>query len=394
MTKVVLAYGGDLESSVTLKWLLKRGDEVVCFIADIGQEEDVVDIEDRARRIGASDVHVEDLREDLLKQFLFPALKANARYEGKCPVGAALATALIAKKQVDFAVDEGTVALSHGATGKGIGQVRFELAYKSLLPKVQVISPWKDFASHLDIVAFARAEKIPLPDESDFRAKTSLLQTNYTGEKLEAAHAELGEEFFLRTSSPFAAPDNPAKVAISFEHGVPIAIEDLVTGERVETTLELYTFLDELAAKHGVGRGDVVVNRLMGLKWREVYEAPAATVLWMAHRDLEGLVLDKQVLSAKEQIGSQVGDCLYNGLCFGPEMRLMMAAVEESQEDLTGKVTVVLYKGACKVVGRESVLSRYCRTLNRLEQLDAFEASDIRGFLNIQSLRLQLKAEG
>ncbi len=388
MTKVVLAFNGDFESSVTLKWLLKRGEEVICFIADVGQEDGVEEVEAKARRLGAEDVRVEDLREELVTQFLFPALKANALYEGKCMVGEALTMTAIAKKQVDIAVDEGTVALCHGAKGKGIAQVRYELVYKSLLPKSQTVSPWKDISS---MMTFATSEKLVAESEGLFPAKTSLLQTAYSGSKLEEPHAELGDECYLVTASPYTCPDSPSKVAISFEHGIPTAIED-ANGRRIENPLEMISALNELAALHGVGRNDVIVNRLMGLKWREVYEAPAATVLWMAHRDLEGLVLDKQVLGSKEQFTCQIGECLYNGLCFSPEMRLMMAAVEDSQEDLTGKVFIELYKGTCKVIGRESVLSRYCRTLNRLEQIDAFDADDVSGFLNIQSLRLQQRA--
>ncbi len=400
MSKIVLAYDGGLESSIILEWLQKRGDEVVCFVADVGQEDDVTAIEAQARRLGASDVHIADLQEELLTEFLFPALKANALYEGKCMLGAALATSLIAKYQIEAAVDEGTLNVCHGANGQGIEQIRFELAYKSLLPKVSVTSPWKDptfveqFSEPASLVEFASSQGIPLPSRSkeDYQTRSNLIQTSYSGGQLEQPHVEADEELYVRTSSPYTSPDTAAKLVISFEHGIPTAVEDLGSGSRIERALDLYSFLNEIAAHHGVGRADVVVNRLMGIKWREVYEAPAATVLWLAHRDLEGLVLDKQVLALKDQLTQQIGECLYNGLCFGPEMRLLMAAVEESQDNLTGKVTVVLYKGACRVVARESVLSRYCQTLNRMEQLDAFNVDDVRGFLNIQSLRLQQRA--
>lgn len=401
MSQVMLAYSGNLESNVILKWLKKRGDEVICFIADIGQKGDLEAIQEQADKLGASDIVVSELQEELLTQFVYPALKANALYEGKCFLGEALATALIAKYQVEAAVDQGTLYVCHGAKSKGISQIRFELAYKSLLPKVQVISPWKDtqflqLCGHPgDLIAFARQEGIPLPSQEDsgYHIKTNLVQTTYVVENLFEAHIEAEDTLFERVTTAEEVPEEALKLSISFAHGLPVAIENLATRERIEGTLNLYRYLDEQAARHGVGRGDVVVNRLMGIKWRELYEAPAMMVLWQAHQDLEGLVLDKQVQHYKDQLGPKIAECIYNGLCFGPEMRLLMAAVEESQEDVTGKVVVKLYKGASRVIARESVLSRYCRTLNRMEQLDAFDAEDVKGFLNIQSLRLQQRAQ-
>lgn len=398
MSLIVLAYSGDFESNVMLKWLQKGGHEVVCFIADVGQEASLDTLEEQATRLGAVDVIGVDLRHELLMQFLFPALKANARYEGVSLLGDALVTALIAKHQVETAIDVGTLYLCHAAQSKSIGQMRFELAYKSILPKVEVVSPWRDSnflqrCGHAsDRVAFARTEGIPLPaqPEHDDSINSSMIQRSVLSEPLQLMHQEVSEAHFDRAVD---IAETPSKVVITFENGIPVAVEEIATGKRVEGAVSLFTFLDELAGQHGVGREDVVVNRWMGIKWREIYEAPAATVLWQAHRDLEGLALDKQVLQTKEQLSWQIADCLYNGLCFSPELRLLMAAVEDSQEDVTGKVTISLFKGASRIVGRETVLSRYCTTLNRMEQSDAYNMDDVKGYLHIQSLRLQQRSQ-
>ncbi|MDP1834763.1 MAG: argininosuccinate synthase [Chlamydiales bacterium] len=372
MAKVVLAYKGDNHSQSVLKWLIKRGDEVVCFIVDIGQDIDLVRAESEARRAGASDVVALDFQEELLTQFLVPALKANALYEGICFPGEALVAALIAKYQVDCAADMGAAHLCNGCHPKSMGKLRFDLAYKSLLPKVQIVSPWDD------------PQFVTTLNTGSIKVNSNLLQKTISGDTLERAHEEIDQAIF-----PSSEDATAVKVTIAFEHGVPTSVQDHSSGDKIEGLLDSFQFLNDIAEDLGIGRHDMVVNRLMGMKWREVYSAPAATLLWAAHRDLEGLVLDKQILQFKEQLSWQIADCIYNGLCFAPEMRVLLSAIEESQEDLTGKVTLMLHRGYFEIVGRESVLSRYCETLNRMEQLEAFNPDDVKGFVHIQGLRLQ-----
>lgn len=375
MPKVVLAYKGERHSQAVLKWLLKANHETVCFIGDIGQEGDVQRAADDARRLGAAEVIIQELQEELLSQFFLPALKANALYEGRCFPGEALAAALIAKYQVDVAAEVGSVYLCNGCHPKSMGKLRFDLAYKSLLPKVQILCPWDD------------PQFVGESPQTNLRVSCNLLQKTASGVVLERAHEEVDMSIFGKHDSV-----EPLKIVLAFEHGVLTSVEDLSSNERVDGLLDAFNFLNDLAEGYGIGRYDMIVNRLMGIKWREVYSAPAATLLYMAHRDLESLVLDKQVLQAKEQLSWQIADCIYNGLCFAPEMRIWMSAVEESQDNLTGKVTLQLTAGRASVLGRESVLSRYCETLNRMEQFDAFNPSDVKGFTHIQSLRLQQQA--
>jgi len=398
MKKVILAYSGGLDTSVILKWLLDKGYEVVCYIADVGQEDDFEKAKAKALSIGASKVYIEDLQEEFVKDYVFQGLKSNAVYEGKYLLGTSFARPLIAKKHIEIAKKEGTKLVAHGATGKGNDQVRFELAFMKLMPEVEIVSPWKDseflaqFEGRSDLIKYAKEKGIPVEStmEKPYSMDDNLMHISYEAGQLEDPKFEPKEEMFKKTKSPKDAPDKETKIMIEFKAGVPVKVSNLSYGEEVEGALGLFTYLNKLGSENGIGRIDLVENRFVGMKSRGVYETPAGTILLAAHKDIEGLVLDKEVGHLKDMLMPKIAALIYNGFWFSPEMEFLMAAVDKSQEDVDGKVYMTLYKGNAFVTGRESDKSLYDEDIASMDKLGGYDQTDAKGFIKLNALRLKL----
>ncbi len=394
--KVVLAYSGGLDTSVILHWLCEKGFEVVAFIADLGQKEDIEEARERALKIGASKVYVEDLREEFVVDFIFPAIRAGAVYEGRYLMGTSLARPLIAKKQVEIAEKEGASIVAHGATGKGNDQVRFELSYRSLAPHLKIIAPWRDpeflkmFKGRRDLLRYAAARGIPLKTTEDkpWSIDANLMHVSYEGGELEDPAFRPKEEMFQMTLSPARAPDRETELVIEFERGNPVKVICPSEGRVEEKPLELFLYLNELGGRNGIGREDLVENRFVGMKSRGVYETPAGTILHKAHRDLEGLTLDRELMRLKDMLSPKFAELIYYGLWFSPEREALQAFFDRTQEYVTGRVFLVLYKGNVIITGRESPFSLYDRDLVSMDVLGGFDPEDADGFIKIQALRL------
>lgn len=395
--KLVLAYSGGLDTSVMLKWLCKRGYDVVAFVADVGQDEDFEAVKRKALATGASRVYVKDLKKKFVEDFIFPALKANAVYEGQYLLGTSIARPLIAKTQVEVARKEGTKILAHGCTGKGNDQVRFELAWLAFMPDAKIVSPWKDeawlsqFSGRSDLIKYAEKEGIPVKAslKKPYSTDENIAHSSYESGVLEDAAAAPDEGMFKVTVSPKKAPDEETKICVSFKKGVPVSIENLSDGVEVKGGLELFKYLNKIGAQNGVGRIDMVENRFVGIKSRAVYEAPAATILWKAHKDLESVTLDREVAHLKEWMSPLVAKLIYNGFWYSPEMSFLMAAIEKSQETVSGKVYASLYKGSVFVTGRESPQSLYDSALASMDEEGGFDQVDAKGFIKMHAVRLK-----
>lgn len=398
MKKVILAYSGGLDTSIILKWLLEKGYDVVCFLADVGQNEDMEAAKQKALKLGASKVYIEDLEDEFVEQYVFRALLANAVYEGRYLLGTALARPLIAKKQIEIARKEKTNIVAHGATGKGNDQVRFEIAYHTLMPNATIISPWKDpeflaeFKGRTDMIAYAEKHGIPITStlQKPYSMDGNLLHTSYEGGILENPNEEAPGSMFQHTVSPMQAPDEHAKIVIEFKGGVPVAVTNLSDGtSEKKSPAAILTYLNAIGSKHGIGRVDIVENRFVGMKSRGVYETPGGTILWKAHHDLEALVLDREVFHLKEMWMPKIAQLIYNGFWFSPEMEFLMAAIEKSQEHVDGKVTMNLYKGNVIVTKRESAKSLYREDVASMDRLGNYDQTDAKGFIKLNALRLQ-----
>ena len=396
--KLILAYSGGLDTSVILKWLLDKGYDVICFMADVGQQEDFEKAKAKAISIGASKVYIEDLKKEFVEGYIFQSLKANAVYEGKYMLGTSLARPLIAKKHVEIAKKEGTNILAHGATGKGNDQVRFEMTFMKLMPEVEIISPWKDpeflskFKGRTDMINYAQENGIPISSTmaKPYSMDDNLMHISYEAGQLEDPAFEPSPDMFKKTVSPLNAPDEETKIVIEFKKGVPINVVNLSTGESVFGALELFQYLNELGAKNGIGRIDLVENRFVGMKSRGVYETPAGTILLKAHLDMEGLVLDREVCHLKDMLMPKVAELIYYGFWFSPEMEFLMAAINKSQENVEGKVYLKLYKGNVMPVGRESEKSLYSMDIASMDKLGKYDQTDAKGFIKLNALRLKL----
>lgn len=396
-SKVVLAYSGGLDTSVILKWLLNKDYEVICFLANVGQNEDFFAARDKALKIGASKVYIEDLREEFVTDYIFQALKANALYENRYLLGTSLARPLIAKHQVLIAEKEGASFVSHGATGKGNDQVRFEFAYHALSPTLRVISPWKDpqflaqFKGRTDMLRYAEEHSIPVSAtlKKPYSEDENLMHISHEAGILEDPSRAAEEEIYSRTVSPQMAPNTETLVTISFKEGLPIRVKNETTGQEVTGPLEMFTFLNKLGAENGIGRIDIVENRYVGIKSRGVYETPGATILWAAHRDIEGIAMDKEVMHLKQMLEPKFSEFLYNGYWFAPEMDFLMAAFNQSQEAIDGNVTLALYKGNVMAVARTSPSSLYDQELGSMDVEGGFDQTDARGFIRLNSIRLK-----
>ncbi len=394
LKKVVLAYSGGLDTSVILKWLIETyGCEVIAFAADIGQKEELNGLEEKALATGASKIYIEDLREEFVRDFVFPALRANAIYEGTYLLGTSLARPLIAKKQIEIAKREEADAVSHGSTGKGNDQVRFELSYMALNPHIKIIAPWRDenwsFDSRDAMIDYAQKHRIPLTitKSKPYSSDRNLLHVSHEGGILEDPWREPSEEMFTITVAPEAAPDRPKYIEIDFAQGNPVALN----GENFSPA----TLLDRLNAQAGanaIGRVDMVENRFVGMKSRGVYETPGGTVLWIAHRALESLMMDREVMALRDGLIPRYAQLAYNGFWFAPERELLQKLIDATQEKVTGTVRLKLYKGNCMVVGRKSPYSLYREDFATFGADQVYDQKDATGFIKINALRLRIQA--
>ncbi len=393
--KVVLAYSGGLDTSIILKWLQTEYDcEVVTFTADLGQGEELEPARKKAEMMGATGIYIEDLREEFVRDFVFPMFRANALYEGLYLLGTSIARPLISKRLVEIAEAEGADAISHGATGKGNDQIRFELAAYALNPDIKVVAPWRewDLGSRTKLIDFAEKHQIPIAKdkrgEAPFSVDANLLHTSSEGKVLEDPAEEAPEHVYQRTVAPEDAPDTPEMVEVTFERGDAVAIN----GEMMSPATML-TKLNELGGKHGVGRLDLVENRFIGMKSRGVYETPGGTILLEAHRGIEQITLDAGAGHLKDSIMPRYAELIYNGFWFSPEREMLQALIDKSQEHVSGTVRVKLYKGSCTTVARWSDHSLYSEEHVTFEDdMGAYDQTDAQGFIQLNALRLKLLA--
>lgn len=390
--KVVLAYSGGLDTSVILKWLTETyGCEVVAFCADLGQGEDMKAVKAKALKVGASKVYIEDLRETFVKDHVFPMLRANAVYEGSYLLGTSIARPLIARRQIEIARREGADAVAHGATGKGNDQVRFELTYLALDPSTKIIAPWREweFRSRRELIEYATGHGIPVTatKAKPYSTDQNLFHVSYEGGILEDPWEEAPEAIFQMTVSPEKAPSKPAYVEIEYEQGNPVA----VNGKRLSPAA-LLARLNELGGAHGIGRVDLVENRYVGMKSRGVYETPGGTILQAAHRGVESLTLDREVLHLRDSLISRYAEMVYYGYWYAPEREVLQAAMDEAQREVTGTARVKLFKGTCSVVGRRSPRSLYRIDMATFEEDEVYRQKDAEGFIRLNALRLAIRA--
>ena len=392
--KVVLAYSGGLDTSIILKWLqTELRAEVVTFTADLGQGEELEPARHKAELLGIREIFIEDLREDFVRDYVFPMFRANTLYEGEYLLGTAIARPLIAKRQIEIAHAVGADAVCHGATGKGNDQVRFELGYAALDPDMAVVAPWRtwDMQSREQLIAFAEAHQIPVPKdkrgESPFSVDANLLHTSSEGKILEDPNVPAPDFVYSRTVAPEDAPDAPEVITITFKKGDPVALN----GQALSPA-EMLTALNDLGRKHGIGRLDLLENRFVGMKSRGIYETPGGTILLTAHRGIESITLDGGAMHMKDQLMPRYAELIYNGFWFSPEREMLQAAIDKSQERVEGTVTLKLYKGSAELIGRESSQSLYSLDHVTFEEDDVFDQYDSQGFIRLNALRLGLLA--
>ena len=390
--KVVLAYSGGLDTSVILKWLQDEYNcEVVTFTADLGQGEEIEPARKKAESLGIKEIYVEDLREEFVRDYVFPMFRSNAVYEGTYLLGTSIARPLIAKRQIEIAREVGADAVSHGATGKGNDQVRFELGYYALNSDIKVIAPWRewDLDSRTKLIDYAQKHQIQVPKdkegEAPYSTDANLLHISYEGKVLEDPWVEPNESMFTRSVSPEKAPNKPTTMEINFKDGDPIAINGVNL-----SPANFLTHLNEVAGANGIGRIDIVENRFVGMKSRGVYETPGGTVLLSARRAIESLVLDKGALHLKDEIMPRYAELIYNGLWFSPEREMLQKAIDKSQENVTGTVRLKLYKGNVIILGRKSPFSLYDEDIATFEADTVYDQRDAEGFIKLNALRLRL----
>jgi len=390
--RVVLAYSGGLDTSVILRWLIEKYHcDVVAYCADLGQGEELIPIRDKAIKTGAVGVHVVDLRETFVRDFIFPMLRANAIYEGAYLLGTSIARPLIAQAQVDIALKERADSVAHGATGKGNDQVRFELTYAALAPQLTVIAPWREWElnSRTALMDFARRHDIPVPvtAERPYSTDRNLFHISYEGGILEDPWAAPPDKMFQLTQSPEAAPDIPIDLLIDFERGDPVAVDGRPLGP-----VELLTTLNRIGGEHGIGRVDLVENRYVGMKSRGVYETPGGTILHIARRALESLTLDREVVHLRDGLTPRYAEMIYYGFWFAPERRVLQTLMDECAQDVTGTVRLKLYKGNVTVTGRRSPRSLYRTDFATFEADTVYRQRDADGFINLNALRLKIRS--
>jgi len=390
--KIVLAYSGGLDTSVILRWLIEQyGCEVVAFCADLGQADEIATIEERGLATGASKVVVDDLREEFARDFVFPMMRANAVYEAGYLLGTSIARPLIAKRQIEIARQTGADAVAHGATGKGNDQVRFELTYYALEPGIRVIAPWRlwDLDSRTAMIAYAEKHRIPVPvtREKPYSSDRNLLHISFEGGILEDPWLEPYADMFLLTTDPTKAPGQPEYVEIDYEAGDPVA----VNGERLSPAA-LLAQLNQIGGRHGVGRLDLVENRYVGMKSRGVYETPGGTLMLAAHRAVESLTLDREVMHIRDGLVPRYAEMVYYGYWFTPERRMLQTAIDESQKLVNGTARLKLYKGSVTVAGRKAARSLYDPSIASFEAGGVYNQADAEGFIRLSALRLRIQA--
>lgn len=390
--KVVLAYSGGLDTSVILQWLQETyGCEVVAFVANLGQEEELEGLREKGLKSGASKVYVEDLREEFVRDFIFPMLRANAIYEGGYLMGTSIARPLIAKRQVEIAAAERADAVAHGATGKGNDQVRFEITYLALSPRIQILAPWKiwDFKSRTDLMQYAEKHGIPVPvtPQKPYSSDRNLLHISFEGGILEDPWMEPPEDMFVLSRSPEKAPDKPIYVEIDFEQGNPVA----VNGQQMSPA-QLLGELNRLGGENGIGRVDMVENRYVGMKSRGVYETPGGTILHAAHRAVESITMDREVMHLRDSLIPRYSEMVYYGYWFSPERDVLQKMIDEAQRSVTGTARLKLFKGNCMVTGRKSEESLYSCDYATFEEDQVYDQKDAGGFIRLNALRLRIRA--
>jgi argininosuccinate synthase len=390
--KVVLAYSGGLDTSIIIPWLKENFDyEVIAMVGDVGQGEELEPLREKAIKSGASKVYIEDLKKEFVEDFIFPTLKAGAIYEGKYLLGTSFARPVIAKRLVEIAEKEGAVAVAHGATGKGNDQVRFELTIKALNPHLKIIAPWRiwNIRSREDAIDYARARNIPVPvtKEHPYSMDRNLWHLSHEGGDLEDPWNEPGDHVYLICTPPHKAPDEPEYVEIEFEKGTPVK----VNGSRYDS-VELIQRLNEIGARHGIGIVDIVENRLVGIKSRGVYETPGGTILYTAHSILESITLDRDTLHYKQHVALKFAELVYDGKWYTPLRKALSAFVDSTQENVTGRVRLKLYKGNCIPAGVESPHSLYDKELATFGEDSVYNQKDAEGFINLFGLPLKVQA--
>lgn len=390
LKKIVLAYSGGLDTSVAIQWLREQYHaQIIAFCADLGQDEAMEPIKKKALKTGASKVYVEDLKEEFARDYIFPMLRANAVYEGAYLLGTSIARPLIAKKQIEIAVREGAEAVAHGATGKGNDQVRFELTYYALKPGIKVVAPWREWPldSRQSLIEYSARHGIPVTatKAKPYSIDRNLFHISYEGGILEDPWKEPPQDMYTMISPPENAPDKPVYIELTYRKGDPVAIN----GKKLSPA-RLLSGLNSIAGKHGIGRVDIVENRYVGIKSRGVYETPGGTVLHTAHRALESIVLDREVMHLKDSLITRYAELVYYGYWFSPERSALQNLVDDIQKDVNGTVRVKLYKGSCTVVGRKSPYSLYNPELATFEKEEVYNQKDAEGFIKINALRLKL----
>ena len=390
--KVVLAYSGGLDTSIILRWLqVEKGCEVVTFTADIGQGEELEPARKKAELMGIKQIFIDDLKEEFVRDFVFPMFRANALYEGVYLLGTSIARPLIAKRLIEIAIETGADAIAHGATGKGNDQVRFELTAYALKPDIKVIAPWRewDLNSRASLIDYAEKHQIPIPKdkhgEAPYSTDANLLHISYEGKVLEDPWAEPHDDMFKLTVSPEKAPDKPEYVEIEFAHGDAVAVNGVAL-----SPAKLLAKLNELGGKHGVGRLDLVENRYVGMKSRGVYETPGGTLLHVAHRAMESITLDREAMHLKDELMPRYAKMIYTGYWFAPEREMLQAAIDKTQEWVNGVVRLKLFKGSAAVVGRKSPNSLYRMDYVTFEEDSVYNQFDAEGFIKLNALRLRL----
>jgi argininosuccinate synthase len=394
--KIVLAYSGGLDTSVILKWLINKGYEVIAYVGDVGQDDDYEEVKRKALQIGASKVYIEDLKEEFVTDFIFPAIQANAVYEGRYLLGTALARPIIAKRQIEIAAMENAIIVSHGATGKGNDQVRFELTYYAQNPQIKVFAPWKDreflkeFQGRTDLLNYAAEHGIPVKStlKKPYSEDDNLLHISHEAGILEDPAYKAEHDIICKIKMPQQAPDKETHIAITFKNGLPIKVTNTDDGTVKTNPLELFMYLNELGAENGIGLLDMVENRFVGIKSRGVYETPGGTILLAAHMDIEGIAMDREVMKLRNMFSPVFAELAYNGFWYSPEMEFLMAAINKSQELIDGVVYLTLYKGNVMIDGRESPSSLYNQKLSSMDIEGGFNQQDSEGFIKINAIRL------
>lgn len=395
--KIVLAYSGGLDTSIILKWFIEEGYEVIAYIADVGQEEDFKAAKEKALKLGAAKVYVEDLKLEFVRDYIFTAVKSQAIYEGRYLLGTSVARPIIAKRQIEIAEKENAEFVSHGATGKGNDQVRFELAYYALKPDIQVLAPWKmdefltRFEGRADMLNYADQYGIPVSAtrKKPYSEDDNMLHISHEAGVLEDPNAPADEDVYSRTNGTEASPDTADILTIDFEQGIPVKVTNQGDGKEVTGAVELFEYLNELGTKHGIGRLDMVENRFVGIKSRGVYETPGGEILYKAHRDLEGLTLDREVMKLRDFMSLKVAELIYNGFWFSPEFDLLMTFMDKAQETNTGSVQIKLIKGVAYPIARKSPVALYDPEQSSMDVEGGYDQKDADGFIKINAVRLK-----